>query len=379
MPTFKILLLLLCVFLLSCIKEEHERSFCYWKTTLEMDNEEDSLFNQLNINHLYLRFFDIDYNYYSQKALPVASINGWRFPNDSNVKHITPCIFITNKVIENLNETELDSLAANIHKRIQSIISQRNESYAIEAANHYLNEKRLIITQDRVDSLAALEKKKGLDKIQEILIDCDWTEKTKDKYFHLLTEIKKRYKGFEIATTIRLWQYKYPQKAGIPPVDRGLLMCYNLGNHTDYAVKNSIVSIAELEKYLIQSNYDLDLDIALPLFDCTILFSKEQYQGIISLDKAGISVSDTSIFASLGENKYAFKKDIEMENRYIRMGDELRVEKIAIQELQEIAKLLKSKIPISQDTKITFFSWNKNYIANYGTENIEKIYEIWNY
>lgn len=55
------------------------------------------------------------------------------------------------------------------------------------------------------------------------------------------------------------------------------------------------------------------------------------------------------------------------------MGDELRVEKIAIQELQEIAKLLKSKIPISQDTKITFFSWNKNYIANYGTENIENI------
>lgn len=61
----------------------------------------------------------------------------------------------------------------------------------------------------------------------------------------------------------------------------------------------------------------MDLEIALPLFDWTILFSKEQYQGIISLDKAGISVSDTSIFASLGENKYAFKKDIEMENRGI--------------------------------------------------------------
>lgn len=57
MPTFKILLLLLCVFLLSCIKEEHERSFCYWKTTLEMDNEEDSLFQSVEYKSFIPSFF----------------------------------------------------------------------------------------------------------------------------------------------------------------------------------------------------------------------------------------------------------------------------------------------------------------------------------
>ena len=76
------------------------------------------------------------------------------------------------------------------------------------------------------DFIAQINSKNKIS-CQEIQIDCDWTKSTKDKYFYLLKKIKELSKK-EISCTLRLYPYKYPEIMGVPPVDKAMLMCYNL-------------------------------------------------------------------------------------------------------------------------------------------------------
>ncbi len=63
----------------------------------------------------------------------------------------------------------------------------------------------------------------GTPPPREIQIDCDWTERTRNAYFQLLTALKREpfLQGKILSATIRLHQVKYVQRSGIPPADRG--------------------------------------------------------------------------------------------------------------------------------------------------------------
>ena len=108
----------------------------------------------------------------------------------------------------------------------------------------------------------------NLNKPYEIQFDCDWTETTKEKYFHLLKLARARLNQFgfstaKISATIRLYQCKYLFKTGVPPVDKGMLMCYNMGNLKNPGTKNFILESYELRKYISSLNtYPLQLDVA---------------------------------------------------------------------------------------------------------------------
>ena len=66
-----------------------------------------------------------------------------------------------------------------------------------------------------------------------------------------------------LSATIRLHQLKFIGESGIPPVDKGLLMCYNMGDLHRLRISNSILETAELKKYIKQlSVYPLKLDVA---------------------------------------------------------------------------------------------------------------------
>lgn len=145
----------------------------------------------------------------------------------SNKINIIPTVFITNECIQKLDTAQVISLAGKIVSLVKNI--QIN----------FLNNQ----------------------KINEVQIDCDWSSSTKEKYFSLLTYIKKI--GFpNLSATIRLHQVKFSATTGIPPVAKSLLMCYNMGNLKDPATKNSIIETAELKKYTSNLGaYPLPLDV----------------------------------------------------------------------------------------------------------------------
>lgn len=359
----------------SC-ENEHEviRSFCYWKTNLYFQEEEDSLIKKLDVKHLYVRFFDVDYNPYSKEPLPVATI--WDVSLNKSNPEITPSIFITNEVVLKSDKKQLDSLAVRMAKRIQQIGEKMNNSKAENLASSIVYPKDYCKQENRkrlnYDSVKSIELSKLKVDFKEILIDCDWTEKSQKNYFYLLKQIKSQFPSSKITATIRLWQYKYASKAGIPPVDKGLLMCYNITKPEDFQTKNSIGTSDELAQYITHSDYKLKLDIALPLYSWAVAFRGNQFKGILSdydqLLKDTLKVKKTS------DSKYVLQDDVLVGQTYLRNGDEIRIEKISNDELDKMTSILKSKIQIDNQTKVTFFSFDKKYINDYGTENISNYY-----
>lgn len=327
--------------LLSCgKKKEVIHSFCYWKTDLNFDKSDDSLIEKINVRHMYVRFFDVDWSSFENEPVPVANIQNINF-NKSHLQ-VTPSVFITNEVFLKTNKDQLDTLALRIIRRVGEIAENK--------------------------------KKESINKVhfREILIDCDWSPKSKENYFYLLKQIKKNLPNIKIAATIRLWQYKYATKAGTPPVNKGLLMCYNITKPNDFKTENSIGTSRELAQYITHNKYKLTLDIALPLYSWAVVFRGNQYKGIIS--DYGKLINDSIKNKKLSANKYVLKEDVVAGKTYLRNGDAIRIEKISDEELDKMISIVKNKIEVDNETKVTFFSFDKKIINNYGVENISKYY-----
>ncbi|MBC7642415.1 MAG: hypothetical protein H7174_08775 [Flavobacterium sp.] len=158
-----ILFALIISLIISCKHKSHNviRSFCYWKTNLIFNGKSDTLVDDLEIKHFYVRFFDVDWNPYKKQAQPIASIKYIDF-NETKVQ-ITPSIYITNDVVLNANKMQLDSLSENISNRINKI----SENYFAQAAERFANkiaynnyEKQTGETKKFMDILPILTKKK---------------------------------------------------------------------------------------------------------------------------------------------------------------------------------------------------------------------------
>jgi hypothetical protein len=359
------------------VKPEVVRSFCYWKTDHYTNSTDDSLAKSMRVKHLYVRFFDVDWNPYVNEPQPVATIRSVNWNTEQ--MEITPSIFVTNEVVILASKKQLDSLADRIKKRVASVMEEyqmeqaREKAYKI-AHEKYNSEPVNHKVWPNTDSIAKIVKGKIKINCKEILIDCDWSEKSKKNYFYLLQKLKLSFPQYALSATVRLWQYKYRKKAGIPPVDKGLLMCYNLTSPTDHTTENSIGTSKEVEDYITQDGYALPLDLALPLYSWSVVFRGNQFKGILSDYDA--FVKDTIRFKKVSATRYLFQDDILIGDTYFRNGDEIRIEKISDAEIKKMIGVLKSKIAITDQTKVTFFSFDKKYINDYGIENISNYYSL---
>ncbi len=253
---FPAVVMLLCVIGCSHTNgREPEYSFYYWKTSFASDSNSVKYIEKEKINHFYVRYFDVAWmtistcphrcrNKSIQNAAPFVQ------------SHFTPVVFITNRCLGLMQQNWCDSLAQKVSNKIAYITNR------------------------------LLEANPGAFKTpDEIQIDCDWTASTKEKYFSFLKRFKELHPDKIISATIRLFPYKYADKMGVPPVDRGLLMCYNLTNIKDADDENSVFKLNDLKQYLVANKYPLPLDIALPVFGWYAWFSQNKFMGIIYPEK----------------------------------------------------------------------------------------------
>ncbi|MDK2040328.1 hypothetical protein [Aliarcobacter butzleri] len=190
-------------------------------------------------------------------------------------------------------------------------------------------------------SKAILETLKNY-KFDEIQIDCDWSLSTRSNYFNLLEDLKEKLNK-KISATIRLHQIKYYAKTGIPPVDYGVLMYYNMSNIGDFNTKNSILDNEIAKKYHYNFDvYPLKLKLALPLYSQAIQFREEK---AISLFE-GVEEKDfNNDFEKLENNRYKVLNSHYFKGRYIYKDDIFRLEnsneqdiKIALKDFLDLSK-----------------------------------------
>lgn len=336
------LVLASCFLLLLSCSEEHkvqkvERAFYYWKSE-SMESGEKTALKFYNTNKLYVKYFEIDYseamgNYPIDKTVGV-DLN----KNEFDSLRVIPVIFIKNEIFQYNKERDLDKLADNMVYLIDKYNSDKFQ-YATIA--------------------------------EEIQIDCDWTKTTKDKYFYLLEKIKELSKK-EISCTLRLYPYKYPEIMGTPPVDRAMLMCYNLVKPLSNNDKNSILDLKELDSYLnLKKEYPLPLDVSLPIYSWTHWYQNNHFTGLVTLGSKEIKTFAKEVKPMW----YEVTKDTTINwETYFRKGDQLKCEEINAKLINDAIGIIKKNVVLKNGCTISLFHLDEHILNQYSNEEVNGFY-----
>lgn len=217
----------------------------------------------------------------------------------------------------------------------------------------------------KIFSLLTEQAKKNFS-YNEVQIDCDWTNNTKEVFFSFLKAFKKLSQK-KLSTTIRLHQIKYHQKTGVPPVDKGVLMYYNMSNFKDLETKNYILDLNLAKQYHHNfETYPLKLDLALPLYAQATIIRFQSVVGILE----GVRQKDLNqYFKPLKNNHYEVTKTHYFKKRLLYEGDILRIDEVSVNDLKEAVKNLKEVMP--QPQEIIFYRWGNREF--YKAKDLEEL------
>lgn len=290
-------------------------AFYHWQTKLALSTAEIQHLDSLQANKLYIKFFDIDKKNKGSAPIPLALLQV--DTNSYLPDTIIPTVFITNRSFIGLEDTAVDLLA------------------------------------DRLFSLILkLARPLGAVHIPEIQIDCDWSAQTKDQYFSLLRRLRERHLApdQQLSATIRLHQLKYPDQTGLPPIDRGMLMFYNMGEVTQWEESNSILNLPTAAQYIPPSKpYPIPLDIALPLFRWGVLFRDGKMIKLIN-ELGPERLQDTNRFLWTDPTHLEVIQSTYLDGYYLYKGDRFRLESSQLPDLREAVLLLRHNIPLKSFT-----------------------------
>ena len=166
------------------------------------------------------------------------------------------------------------------------------------------------------------------------------------------------------------------EKTGVPPVDRGMLMAYNMGNLDDMKTDNSILSIETLKSYLKNfDKYPLELDVALPIFSWGIVFRDGEAVKILNnLSKNEVLQTPQykSLFEQNTDNRFVLLKNQYLKGFYLYENDEIRIEESPLSNLRLAATFLAKNIK-NQQLTVAFYHLDSATLQQYRYEDLENI------
>ncbi len=316
--------------------EETEIAFYHWKSRLSLDSLERSYWQRLSAQRLYLRFFDVDWNPNSQSAEAIAEVE---LPTDFwQPAYLVPTVFITNRTLIHLPDKAIAGLAQKITGKIREKAKQFSGS-----------------------------------KISEIQLDCDWSARTREKFFQLLRAVKTNLPSTtELSVTIRLHQFKYPSQTGVPPADRGVLMFYNMGNLQNPEEVNSILNLEIAQSYLHQvAGYPLHLDVALPIFSWGVLKRRGRVINLIhGIDE--IDIKKSAKFRNLEAGLYQVSRSHYYQGIYLYQKDQIRIESPTQSQLAGAVEMLK-KVLKNKHLRVLFYHLDDQALLHFSPQTLREI------
>lgn len=258
---------------------------------------------------LFISFLAIAFIFTKSQKLPNLTISFYSWENSFNEKKIKEKLYI--KVLDIAYSTKLEIIKSNLQETPKDFIP------VVYITNETMQNVDYSLVSDRI-----LQGLKNYN-FSELQIDCDWSNLSQSNYFKLLLDLKTKLNK-TLSATIRLHQIKYYQKTGIPPVDYGVLMYYNMSNISDINTKNSILDNEIAKKYHYNFNtYKLKLKLALPLYSQAIQFRQNKVLSIFE----GIEKKDfDSNFEQISPNIYKTLNSSYFMGRYIYKDDIFRFE-----------------------------------------------------
>lgn len=312
-------------------------TFYYWRTDYQNRPAETSYLDQFKSKSLYVRIMDVDFDPDLQQAVPVSPIK-FSDPLPPQVE-IIPVVFLVNRLFYETDSNKTKMLASRIANFVDAKVKQA-----------------------------------GKQHFAQLQIDCDWTKATREPYFKFLNQLKNQplLKGKSISVTLRLHQVKNILTSGIPPAEKAMLMCYNMGNLRKYGDQNSILNQHEMDVYLkdVLENYPLKLDVALPLFEWAVVFRNKEYAGISKrINKS--QLQDKKLFRQRG-NSILYDLLLNYPAAGLKQGDVVRWEEVSAKDL--IATSIFLSRYLKPDTRnLVFYHLDTDLLKHYTHEDLQKI------
>lgn len=301
----KIFLFAFVLCLIACNKKQAiPEAMYFWKTNLSFTKDDKAFLKEHAVKKLYVRYCDVGLR--DEQAVPIAPIEIDTLSTRGLT--IVPVIYIKNEVFDDIATAQYapqrfwgtETLSENVAKYIEQI-------------NNYYH-----LT------------------VNEVQFDCDWTLNTKEYYFNFLKLFKEKNPNLQLSTTIRLHQVKYKDDTGVPPVDYGVLMYYNMDKITATGA-NSIYNRATAKRYISSlKSYPLQLNIALPMFSWGVHSVRGEVVNLVSgLTSAEIKTLKGVVATNI-PNVYEVKTQTYYKGRLWQAGDRIKIEEVTDAERQEM-------------------------------------------
>ncbi len=312
-----------------------QRAVYHWESNFALSAEEVAWLQDMNVERIYLRLFDID-RPDGGEPLPVGVLEASEGP----AQEIVPAFFITNRTFDNLSPAQSDTLAARLVRKAR----------------------------------LKLREQLGNPVVKEWQFDCDWTEGTREAYFRFLEKVAAILSGenIQLSATIRLHQVKYFRRTGVPPVGRGMLMFYNMDDVSEPETANSILDLSVARGYYENFDaYPLPLDLALPLFRWGVVLRDGKMVRIVN-DLGPETLGDTTRFAFRDPSHVEVRKSTYLDGYYLYRDDVIRLESATAAALTEAAKDL-SRIMARPPGRVAFYQLSPAIIKRYSHAELETI------
>jgi hypothetical protein len=314
-------------------RPEPIRAFYHWRSTYAPSDTERAILSACDVRRLYVRFFDVQWDDALDVPVPTAEIDFRARPADTI--EIVPVVFVTNETVARTDTDEIAPLAGHIAREADDVA-----------------------------------RRAGI-RFRELQVDCDWSDRTRDRYFTLLSSLRDSLgPGLErLAATIRLHQVKYRERTGVPPVDRGMLMFYNMGTPTPTTDENSIFTASVAARYLARiGSYPLPLDVALPVFRWTLQFRAGRLVGI--LDKTALSdLASIGPLERIGSVRARARSGFLFRGGYIAAGDVLKEETVPPDLCLRAARMLAPELRHEPRT-VALFELDNRYLSAYDVDTL---------
>jgi hypothetical protein len=317
-------------------KKETTRSFYYWKSRFALSDSDRAFLRTIEVRRIYLRFFDVAWDADVGGGVPVAPVQ-FASPPGTTMDYV-PVVYVVNDVLRRTDRRAIPDLARNIHHQVARMADEWDMRFA------------------------------------ELQLDCDWTLHTRDAYFALLKAIRPLLaRGTRLSATIRLHQLVHADRTGVPPVDRGMLMFYNMGKVSPDETANSIYSPGDAQGYLDQYHgYPLSLDAVLPLYEWSIQFRQgaavERHQTVRERD-----LRAAGIFTRVGDGLYRADGSFVFRGGYVRTGDILKVERVDLARCAQAARTLAAALE-RENRAVAIFAFDSPDIRSQAPHAIESIF-----
>ena len=350
-------------------------AFYSWKNKFSLDSTQYEILKKYEVDHLHVKLLELSWNEDSRTVKVNNHIYPDQYENYSAeyfMEHkVTPVVFIENDLFYKTDSAGIREMAGLVKRALKihlvDLVFYKEHTWDNYWSQLYFT---LDVPQDNTDSLRAI-----YEQFQKNVVsyefDCDWTEKTRDKYFYFLKNIRDSLQH-PTEATLRLHQYKYRDKAGIPPVNAVNLMCYNMGDFKKPQEANSIFRKETLKEYMAgQEKYPLTMNVAFPAFSWIVVFRNNKFYKLIPevdvTENVFVKNETCCGLKKLGPNQFLVQSELRYSwsEEPLQAGDLVRIEKVDAKELAEAYNYLADDLELSIPEFIIFDLSNTPNLKNF--------------